>query len=188
MSTEMIVQIITLSLIILAPLMLWGTYPTKWATVGCLMYAASYFIANSWQIAFLLLDPLPPEVAEASRQIMETAPPSAYGFALRIDQSNKRLLVAIYAFTVFFALRQDMQARFVWLVVAIAESFSFMEHAQCKLLVDPFGSKDLHLSTIWGIEVSRYACGRALGYLSPYAAPIITSAYLIWVNARKRRV
>ena len=204
MSTEMIVQIITLSLIILVPLMLWGSKPTKWATIGCVMYALSYFIANIWHIAFWTLEP-----------------PHAYGFALRLYQAGTLLLVAIYTGVVFLALRQpritretgattinimpetgkklvehppiivegfDMQARLVWLVLFIAEGFAVVEYAQCKMLYDPFGSGDLLLSQVWGIEVSRYACGRALGTLSPYAAPIITSAYLVWVNLRKRRV
>lgn len=186
MSLTLAVQILCLSLIILVPLMLWRTQPSRWAVVGCVMYTASYFISNSWQIAFLVLDPLPPEVAAAVAQIMDGAPASGYGFALRLDQGNKRLLVAVYSTIMIFALRGDLQARLIWLVLAIAETFALLEFAECKLLVDPFGSKDLHLSTVWGVEVSRYACGRRFADWAPYAAPIITSLYLVWINSRKK--
>ncbi len=187
MPTETIVQIITLSLIILIPLMLWGTRPSWWAVTGCLMYTASYFIANAFHLAFWALEPLPPEFAEAWKQAMDGAPASAYGFALRIYQASTLLLVAVYAWIVFAAVWRNLQDRLVWLVLAIAESFAVLEYVQCKMLIDPFGSADLHIATIWGVEVSNYACGRMFGAMSPHVVPVITSLYLVWVIMRRRR-
>jgi len=174
MPIETIVQILTLSLIILVPLMLWRRQPSKWTVIGCVLYTASYFISNIWHIAFWALDP-----------------PQAYGFALRLYQAGTLLLVAMYAGTFFYALvsgvKPDLQARLVWLVLFIAEGFAVLEYAQCKMLTDPFGSGDLLLSQVWGIEVSRFACGRLFGGLTPYMAPIITSLYIIWINVRARK-
>lgn len=187
MPIETWVQIATLSLIILVPLMLWKRQPSGWTVVGCVIYVASYFISNAFHVAFWIIDPLPPEFAKAIEAAMEGAPASAYGFALRLYQASALLLVAVYSAIIFFALKGDLQARLIWLVLAIAEGFAFLEYAECKLLVDPFGSKDLHLTQVWGIDVSRYACGRVFGSVTPYAAPIITSLYLIWINARSGR-
>ena len=174
MPIETWVQIATLSLIILVPFMLWRRQPSKWAVIGCVVYAASYGITNIFHIAFWALDP-----------------PLAYGFALRLYQASTLLLVALYAGILFYALmsgvRADFQAKLVWLVLFVAEAFAVLEYAECKMLVDPFGSGDLLLAQAWGIDVSRYACGRVFGSVTPYAAPIITSLYLIWINARSGR-
>ena len=187
MPTETVFQIITLSLIILVPLVIWGNRPSGWAVGGCVMYSASYFISNAWHIAFWVLEPMPAEIAEQLKAVMADAPATAYGFALRLYQAGTLLLVACYSAIIVFALRGDLQARLVWLVLAIAETFAVVEYAQCKMLVDPFGSNDLHLTQVWGIEVARYACARAFGVISPYLAPIITSLYLLWVYGRTRR-
>jgi len=185
MPLETILQIILLSLILFIPLMLYRTKPSWWVVWGCVAYSLSYFIANIWQIAFWLIEPWPPEIAEAIQSI--EAPGSPLGFALRLFQAGTLLLVAMYAGTVFFALRdRGLQTRLVWLVLWIAESFAVLEYLECKVFTDPFGSGDLYLAQVWGVEVSRYACGRAFGYLTPYAAPIITSLYLIWVNIKAR--
>ena len=189
MPTETIFQIITLSLIILVPFILpgqWGTRPSWWAVLGCLMYTASYLVSNAWQLAFFALPPLPAEIGDQLNAVMADAPASAYGFALRLYQAGALLLVAVYTAIIFFALRGDMQARLVWLVLAVAEGFAFLEYVQCKMIIDPFGSNDLHLTQVWGIEVSRFACGRVFGYASPYMAPLITSLYLIWVMSRRK--
>lgn len=182
MPIEMIIQIISLSLLLLVPLMLWGTRPSWWTVTGCVMYPASVLIANTFHVAFYVLEPLPAVYAEAMEMAMLDAPPSAYGFALRIYTASGLLLVSVYSLMVFFALRSDIQARAVWLVVALGECFAFLEYAQCKMLIDPFGANDLHLSTVWGIEVSRYACGRVFTSWAPYMPPIVTSLYLIYVN------
>ena len=175
-------QLVTIALTIMVPITLWGTGPSRWAWALSAVYVASYFIGNSWHIAFWMLEPLPAEVAEAVKRIMEGAPPSAYGFALRIDQANKRLLVALYAFILLCALRGDLQARMIMLVLAIAEGFEFLANIECKLLKDPFGSRDLHLSTIWGVEVSRYACGRVFTAWAPLVSAGVPAVFLIWIN------
>lgn len=212
MNLDVIVLIVWLSLLLMVPLMLWGTRPSWWAVGGCLMYPASVLIANAFHIAFYVLDPLPPEYAAAMEVAMTGAPPSAYGFALRIFTASSLLLVAVYSTILFFALSRqtydapfhgrvdawplkfhderkpviDIQARMIWLTIALAETFAFLEYAQCKMLVDPFGSNDLHLSAVWGIEVSRYACGRVFTSWAPFMPPIVTSLYLVYVNARRR--
>ncbi len=191
MPTETIVQIITLSLIILIPLMLWGTRPSWWAVIGCLMYTASYFIANAFHLAWLVLPGYETleqiGKAKVASDLLGTLPPTPYGFALRIYQASTLLLVALYAWIIFIALWRNLQDRLVWLVLAIAETFAVLEYVQCKMLIDPFGSQDLHLTQIWGLEVSNYACGRAFGAASPHVVPIITSLYLVWVIIRRRQ-
>ncbi len=186
MSMDTIIQIVTLATIVFIPAILRGTRPTWWTVLGCLMYTASYLVSNAWQLAFFALPPLPAEIGDQLNAVMADAPASAYGFALRLYQAGALLLVAVYTAIIFFALRGDMQARLVWLVLAVAEGFAFLEYVQCKMLVDPFGSNDLHLTQVWGIEVSRFACGRVFGYASPYMAPLITSLYLMWVMPRRR--
>lgn len=186
-SATQFVGIIAVSLVLMVPFVLHGTKPSTWGWIGSFWFVASYLISNTWQIAFYVLDPLPAEVAEAVRQIMEGVPPSGYGFALRIDQSNKRLLVAIVTFIVFFARPQDdLQARFTFMITGIAETFAWLSHLECKFLRDPLGSTDLHIATIWGVEVSRYACGRALASWAPHVEAAIPALYLIYSNSRKK--
>ena len=90
-----ILQVLALSLVILVPLMMMGSKPSKWAFIGGIVYTASYFISNSWAVAGWYLDPMPTEIAEAIERATEGVPISSYGFALRLDQANKRLLVAV---------------------------------------------------------------------------------------------
>ena len=176
MSLEAYIQIAMLVLIVMVPTMLYRTQPSLWTVLGCVAYTLSFFISNLWQIALLTLEP-----------------PEAYGLALRLYQFGSLLLVAMYCGIIFYGLttkanlRHDLQGKLVWLVLLIAESFAALEYAECKMLTDPFGSGDLLLSQVWGIEVSRYACGRAFGTITPYMAPIITSAYLIWINIKARK-
>lgn len=186
MPVEIIVQIVTLSLIILVPMMLWAEEwrrngkptrpcpkPSTWAVIGCVVYTASYFLANAWQLAFVYLEP-----------------PHAYGLALRLYTLHALLLVGLYISLIFFQLTRgralpiDTQARLVWVVVLIFEGWAVLEYVECKLWVDPLGSGDFILADIWGIETSRFACGRRFGWLAPYITPIITSLYLIWINWR----
>ena len=167
------VQIICLALIIFVPAMLWRTKPSNLAVLGCVVYSVSYFTANLWQIAYVVLEP-----------------PQAYGFALRLYTFSSLLLILLYVSIIFLWLTRakpvyiDTQAKLVWLVLLIAEGWSVVEYLECKVFVDPFGKQDLLLREIWGIEVSRFACGRRFGPIAPYAAPIITSLYLIWINWR----
>lgn len=174
MTLQTLLQIMTIFLIVFVPVVLYRTQPSKWTVIGCVIYTASYFISNIWHLAFWTLDP-----------------PMAYGFALRVYQAGTLLLVAMYAGTVFYALltgiRLDLQAKLVWLVLFIAEAFAILEYAECKMLTDPFGSGDLLLSEVWGIEVSRFACGRTFGAIAPYVAPIVTSVYVIWINTKAWR-
>jgi hypothetical protein len=175
MTLTLALQIVTIGLIVLVPLMLYKTSPSKWAVIGCVVYTVSYFISNGWQIALWTLEP-----------------PQAYGLALRLYQAGSLLLVATYGGITLYALfngtRMDLQAKLVWVVLVIAEGFAFLEYVECKMFRDPFGSDDFLLSQIWGIEVSRFACGRAFGSVTPYAAPVVTSLYAIWVNVQARRI
>jgi len=175
MTLDLALQIITLALVVFVPLA-WKHKPSLWATLGVVAYTFSYLLSNLWQVALWTLEP-----------------PAAYGLALRLYQQGTLLIIVFYVGIIFYGLtkagdfRHDMQAKLVWLVLLIAETFGALEYAECKMLIDPFGSGDYLLSQVWGIEVSRFACGRAFGYLTPYAAPIITSLYLILVNIKARR-
>ena len=173
MTLTMALQLITLSLIVFVPLARTRNGPGFWATLGCVAYTLSYFLSNLWQVALWTLDP-----------------PAAYGLALRLYQFGTLLMVSMYVGIVFYGLTRtngfgdDWQAKSVWLVVLIAETFPVLEYAECKMVTDPFGSGDLLLSQVWGIEVSRYACGRAFGSITPYMAPIVTSLYILWLRTR----
>ena len=173
MSLQLLLQIITLSLVLLVPAMLHDNWPSNLTTVCCVIYTASYLLSNLYQLSFAYLQP-----------------PQAYGFALRLYTLSALLLVAIYVGIIFAWLTKrkpiviDTQAKLVWLVLFIAEGWAVVEYLECKLFVDPFGSGDLLLSHIWGIEVSRFACGRRFGPVAPYVAPVVTSLYLIWINWR----
>ena len=168
-------QWITLGLIIGLPILLTGRLPNAWTIIGCWAYIASYCFANLWHVAFWTVEQ-----------------PHAYGFALRLYTVGMMLGLLMYCAVVFAALtlerlpRPDLQAKLVWLILLMAEAFQVLEYVQCKMLTDPFGEGDLVLSQIWGVEVSRYACGRALGTLSPWIAPIITTAWLLWILMARR--
>lgn len=170
-------QWVTLALILAVPFAVSGHKPNFWAAAGVCMYVVSYFIANSFHIAYWILEP-----------------PEAYGFALRIYTAHGMLLAVMYTAIVFCALtierlpRADLQAKLVWLILLLAEGFAVLEYMGCKMLTDPFGSQDLLLSQVWGIETSRFACGRALSALSPFIAPIITTLFVLWVILTARRV
>ena len=175
-------QWICLALILAIPFAIDGRRPNAWTLIGCAAYIVSYGLANLWQLASLTV-----------------APELAYGFALRLYTVGMMLGLLMYCGIVFAALTllrlppPDLQAKLVWLILLMAEVFQVLEYVQCKMLTDPFGEGDLVLSQIWGVEVSRYACGRVLGTISPWIAPIITSAWMLRVimarrgNARERR-
>lgn len=168
-------QWVTLALIIAVPIAIDGRRPNAWTVIGCAAYVISYLFANLWHVAFWTVEQ-----------------PAAYGFALRLYTVGMMLGLLMYCGLVFAMLtikalpRPDLQAKLVWLILLLAEAFQALEYVQCKMLTDPFGEGDLVLSQVWGIEVSRYACGRALGTISPYIAPIITSLFLLRVLLARR--
>lgn len=173
MTLTLALQIATIATVLVVPYGLYRKQPGLATSVGVVMFTASYFISNLWQVAFVYLEA-----------------PQAYGFALRLYTLSGLLLVALYAGLIFLWLTSrkplviDTQAKLVWLVLLIAEGWAVVEYLECKLFVDPLGSGDFLLSHIWGIEVSRFACGRRFGPVAPYIAPVITSLYLIWINWR----
>ena len=173
MTLTLALQIATIVLVLLVPFIAYRKMPGLAAATGIVLFTASYFISNFWQVAYIYLEP-----------------PQAYGLALRLYTFSLLLLVAIYAAIIFLWMTRtkpvdiDLQARLIWLVLLIAEGVAIAEYVECKLFVDPFGSGDLMLSQVWGIEVSRFACGRHLGPVAPYIAPAVCSLYLIWINWR----
>ncbi len=172
---EFWIQWATLALILAVPFAYAGSKPNFWAWAGVITYTVSYFIANSYHVAYWLLEP-----------------PMAHGLALRIYTLHGMVLTTLFCGIVWLLLtikglpRPDLQAKLVWTILLVAEGFAVLEYLGCKVVVDPFGSGDLLLSQIWGIEVSRYACGRALGTISPYIAPIITTLYLLGLQWARR--
>jgi len=173
MTLTLALQIMTIATVLLVPFSWNGKQPGMATCVGVVMFTASYFISNIWQLSLIYLEQ-----------------PQAYGFALRLHTLSRLLLVAIYVGIIFAWLTKkkpiviDTQAKLVWLVLLIAEGWSVVEYLECKLFTDPFGAKDYLLSHIWGVEVSRFACGRRFGPIAPYIAPVITSLYMIWINYR----
>ncbi|MGI9490510.1 MAG: hypothetical protein ACR2RF_32375 [Geminicoccaceae bacterium] len=167
---------ITLGLIIGLPLTLRGYKPLPWAIYGVALYVASYFISNSWNLAYVLA--------------IES---DAHGLALRWKTLTALVLIVIYLTVVYRLLtlkrlpELDSQVKLVWLILLIAEGYSVLEYVGCKFLDDPFGDRDLQLRHEWGKQVSTYACGRVLGTFGPYVAPITTTAFLIVLNIRSGR-
>lgn len=178
------VQILLISLLVMLPLVAYQSKPSPWAMVAIVMYTLSYAVANLYHIAFDLIAPWSPEI----RALMADIPGSARGFALRLYQFGTLLILAIYAILNFFALwDKDLQTRMNWLVLAIAESFAVLEYAECRVFTDPFGSQDLYLAGVWGVEVVTSACGQKFGPGTDYAAPIITTIFMIFVNWNRRK-
>lgn len=173
MTLTLALQIATIALVLLVPFGINRKKPGLATIVGVVLFTVSYFISNLWQLAYIYLEP-----------------PQAYGFALRLYTLSLLLLITIYVATLFLWLTRDRpividtQAKLVWLILLIAEGWAVVEYLECKMFVDPLGSGDFLLSHIWGIEVSRFACGRRFGPVAPYIAPAITSFYLIWINWR----
>lgn len=173
MTLKLALQIATIALVLLVPFGVNRKQPGLATIAGVVLFTISYFVSNLWQLAYVYLEP-----------------PQAYGFALRLYTLSLLLLITMYVATIFLWLTSrrliviDTQAKLVWLVVLIAEGWAIVEYLECKVFVDPLGSGDLLLSQIWGIDVSRFACGRRFGPVAPYIAPAITSLYLIWINWR----
>lgn len=170
-------QIATIATVLLVPFGINRKQPSMVTSLGLVTFVVTHFAANIWQLSFVYLEP-----------------PEAYGFALRLYTLSGLLMVVVYVGIIFAWLTKrkpvviDTQAKLVWLVLLIAEGWAVVEYLECKLFVDPFGSGDLLLSQIWGIDVSRFACGRRFGPVAPYIAPVLTSLYLIWINWHASRI
>ena len=153
------------------------TAPNPWTVTYALIFGASYFVTNAFHAAWWLLEE-----------------PQAYGLAIRLYTLSGWLLAVGYlglhaycTLTNKSLPRHDLQAKVLLVILLIAEAFEPLQYVGCKLWYDPFGDRDLFLREIWGISVDRFACGRALGVLHPYTAPIIYSLYAIWVIWARRR-
>lgn len=163
-------QWICLALILAIPFAIDGRKPNAWTLIGCAAYVVSYGFANLYHLAAITVEHY-----------------HAYGFAIRLYTVGMMLGLFMYCGIVFAALtikslpRADLQAKLVWLILLMAEGFQVLEYVQCKMLIDPFGQNDMVLRDVWGIEVSRYACGRALATISPWVAPTITTLWILWV-------
>lgn len=167
-------QIATMALVLLVPFGLDRKQRPSFITcAGVLTFTISYLVSNLWQLSYAYLEP-----------------PQAYGFALRLYTLSLLLLIPMYVSVILLWLTRaktvfiDTQAKLIWLIVLVAEGWAVVEYLECKVFVDPLGDGDFLLSQIWGIEVSRFACGRRFGPVAPYMAPVITSLYLIWINWR----
>ena len=144
--------------------------PNFWTVVFAVMFGASYFVTNSFHAAWWLLDP-----------------PQAHGLAIRLYTLSGWLLAVlflglfVYVFLTNRKLpRPDLQAKVLLVIWFIAEVFEPLQYVGCKIWKDPFGDQDYFLREVWGITVDRYACGRALGLLHPYVAPIIYTLFALW--------
>lgn len=195
---------VAMALHIAAPFYLIGRAPNTWVTIGVVTYVLTWFISNQWQIALWLpaygviaqedaygLALRLKTNAEQTRQVLYLGlffTVSVLG-ARQIPYPKVNVKLITYKGFPVPVLRGslthlhlpsfDLQAKLVWLILLIAEAFAELEYIQCKMLIDPIGRQDLMLSQIWGLEVSRYACGRALGTISPFVAPTIT---LFWLS------
>lgn len=178
------VQIILISLVIMLPVIAYQTKPSLWSVVAIVMYTVSLGAANLYHVAFDLVMPWTPEI----REMLADVPGSARGFALRLYQWATLLILALYATLNFFALwDKDLQTRMNWLILLIAEWFAVLEYAECRLFTDPFGSRDLYLAGVWGVEVAKSACGQKFGPGSDYIPPIVTTIFMIAVNVRNAK-
>ena len=170
-------QIVTMALILLVPFGANKKQPSLATILGLVFYTICYFVMNLFQLALIYLES-----------------PQAYGLALRLYPLSLFILAVMFLATIFWLLTRreplvvDLQARLIWLVFLTAKCVAAIEYVQCKLFKDPFGSSDLLLSQIWGIEVSHFACGRLFGFAAPFVVPIVTALTLIWINWRASQI
>ncbi len=180
-------QWITLALIIAVPVESFADWfwtrrrpdlapPNFWTLVYALIFGASYFATNAFQAAWWLLDE-----------------PQAYGLAIRIYTLAGWLLavgyLGLYTYTVLTNKKlpkHDLQAKVLLVILLMAEGFEPLQYIGCKIWYDPFGDRDWFIREVWGISVSTYACGRALGQLHPFVAPFIYTLFALRVLWARR--
>ena len=178
------IQIIVISLIIMMPVIAYQTKPSRWTIIAVVMYTFSFAVANLYHIAFYVIEPWSPEIAE----LMKTIPGSPRGFALRLYQFGTLLTLAAYAVLQFFAhWDKDLQTRSNWLVVGVAECFGAIEYLGCRVFTDPFGSGDIYLASHWGTSIARSACGQTFDAGAEWIPPLVTTGFMIYVNYKYRR-
>lgn len=202
---------VALAIHLALPFHLTGRSPNAWVWIGVLTYVGTWFISNLWQIAFWLpvygvieqsdayglalrLKTFSEQIRQVfyfglffafyvmgARQLPSVKVPVIYFTHWGFSSINSRVLLTFPPLP-----KPDLQAKLVWLILLVAETFAIAEYVHCKMLMDPIGKKDLMLSEVWGIEVSRYACGRVIGTLSPSIAPIITGLWMFRVIMARR--
>ena len=153
--------------------------PNPWTIVFALIFFGSYFVTNAFHAAFWLLEP-----------------PHAYGLALRLYTLSGWLLyvgaLGLFAYTLLtnkVLPRPDLQAKLLLVILFIAEAFEPLQYVGCKIWYDPLGDRDPFIRDVWGISVDRFACGRALGLLHPYVAPVIYTLFalrVLWARRHDR--
>jgi len=179
------VQVITISSIIFVPLIAFGTQPSRWAVAGIVVYTASFFISNAWRLAYYLVDPWSPEIAEAITAI--GAPASPVGFAIRLYTLGLLLLVPVMSGMVFFALdKNDVKTRAIWIIETAAEGWAVWEYLRCKVFTDPWGAEDLYLAATWG-EKALSVCARETGFMSAMIGPLVSAIFMIWAVTKVGR-
>lgn len=170
-------QGITLLAVLATPASLMGRrgHPTTWqmpnlhSWIYIGSYVASYLLANSFWLVYWGYIP-----AE-----------NRYAMAVKIYTLHFAIMVVmawgIHLFGVIWRDRlpnHDLQSKEILVILFLAELFAALEYLECKI-PEPdavFVAKTL------GQIAPEYACQSALSPLAPYAAPLVTSCYLIWVN------
>ncbi len=193
------------------PFYLTGRSPNAWVWLGVLSYIGTWFISNLWQVAFWLpaygaieqtdayglalrLKTFSEQIRQvfylglffafyvlAARQLPSVKVPVIYFTPIGFPWIKTRVLLTFSPLP-----KPDLQAKLVWLILLVAETFAIAEYVNCKLFWDPLGREDYMLAESWGLEVSRYACGRVIGTLSPSIAPIITGLWIFRVIMARR--
>lgn len=136
--------------------------PSAAALTAVVLYVVSFLLANMWQLA-------------PNRDL-----------AVKLYQLGAfimlALLVAAMTYMVFkpkVLQEGDLLAKLTWVILLIAEIGQVVEYFECKILLDPYSTEELR--ALWGVEVSKYACGRAWGPMGPFVFPLITTAFLAWI-------
>ena len=90
--------------------------------------------------------------------------------------------IAAVVFSIFLKFTKDqLFERLAWAIRVIGETFALVEFVLCRgLALD----EARRLSESWGVDSSKYVCGRVFGDLWPHMSLAVTTAFMIWIVMR----
>ena len=190
-------QLFTLSLVLLVPIALRGTDPTRWTVIICAAFAACYLLTIAYNYIPLVEMPAAPvemkmRYAGEWHVIAIVRPELAQkiqtlGLANNVYRLSTWIIVALVSWLLMLKIfENDTRAAGCATVFAVAATFEMLQVIDCKLLNDPFGTGEIALAGEWGERVPKSSCGRTRGPWAPFVNPIICSFYFLALIAKKR--
>lgn len=175
-------QIITLMFLLAVPASLlgeriaegWHVNPWTIVYIGC--FVATHLLSNTfWLIYYDVIAAPGAEInLQGARYVLARKVYTLHLFVLVV------LYLGVHAFSVMSGWRpkHDLQSKLVLTILFIAEAFAALEYVECKIF-EPY---EVAVAKTLGTIPPEYACQRAITPLAPFAAPVVTSCYLVWVN------